>query len=161
MEPIQALRFRLINQTLEPYFQSGELVLLHCNYGYLCFTTKAMHAAFKNAGNGQWQDLEDLFYFTISFDAEDKDTLKKKGVEIELWCYANSDVRLAYASKIAGKEGLGTIYSKKGFDLVYKLPIIPLKEKAAEYQQNSELLCRTLTDFASNKIHAIERVLLS
>lgn len=161
MEQIQAYRFRLINKTLEPYFESGDLVLLHCNYGYLCFTTKALHKKFGNEGNGQWQDLKDLFYFTISFDAEDKDTLQKKGIEIELWCYAGSEVRMAYASKISGQEGLGSIYSKKGFDLMYKLPIIPLKEKKADYDSNSEILCKTLVDFIENKLPSIEKVLLS
>ena len=160
MEMIQSYRFRLINKTLEPYFESGELVLLHCNYGYLCFTTARMHKKFGKQGNGQWQDLTDLFYFTISFDAEDKDTLQKKGIEIELWCYANSDVRQEYIAQISGKEGLGSIYSKKGFDLVYKLPIIPLKEKKADYEANSQKLAETLIDFVNNKLPAIENALL-
>ena len=161
MEMIQSYRFRLINKTLEPYFESGELVLLHCNYGYLCFTTAKLHARFKNEGNGQWQDLKDLFYFTVSFDAEDKDTLKKKGIDIELWCYANSDVRQEYAAKIQGKEGLGVIYTKKGFNLVYKQSIIPLKEKKSDYDENSQNLVNSLLDFINNRLPNIEKILLS
>ena len=160
MQPIQAYRFRMINAVLEPYFASGELELLHCNYGYLCFTTKKMHARFRGQGNGQWQGLDDLFYFTISFDAEDKDTLEEKGIDIELWCYASSDVRAAYSAAMAGRMGLGTIYSKKGFDLVYKEEIIPLREKKADVDANNERLYNTLKGFLDNRIKGIEDVLL-
>ena len=161
MEPIQALRFRLINQTLEPFFQSGELVLLHCNYGYLCFTTEKLHRKYGKLGNGQWQDLTDMFYFTISFDAEDKDTLKKKGIEIELWLYAQSAVRNEYAARLAGRHGLGSIYSKKGFDLMYKLPIIPLKERKEEMEMNTMKLEETLVHFIEETLPTLETDLLS
>lgn len=160
MEPIQALRFRLINQILEPYFANGSLILLHCNYGYLCFTTANLHKRFGKSGNGQWQDLEDMFYFTISFDAEDKDTLKEKGIDIELWCYAPSDVRAEYGARLSGREELGSIYSKKGFDLMYKLEIVPLKEKKEEQALNTQKLQRTLLWFIQTKLPAIERAIL-
>ena len=76
MEAVQSARFRLMMQILEPHIQKGELLLLHVNYGYIVFTSKRLHQAYGNAGNAQWQDIKDLFYFTLSYDAEDKDTLK-------------------------------------------------------------------------------------
>lgn len=161
MEEIQATRFRLLNKLLEPYFESGRLVLLHCNYGYLCFSSDKLHLRYKNQGNGQWQNLMDMFYFSISFDAEDKDTLKEKGIDIELWCYAPSEIRADYASKLAGKCGLGSIYSKKGFDLMYKKEIIPLKEKKADYDVNTEKLRITLLNFLENELPGIEEALLN
>ena len=160
MEAIQATRFRMINKLLEPYFASGDLELIHCNYGYLCFTTRALHKRFGKLGNGQWQDLPDMYYFTISFDAEDKLTLKKKGIDIELWLYAQSDVRNLENERIGGKEGLGSVYSKKGFDLMYKQTILPLKEAKADQEQNNEILMAKLIEFVEVKLPRIEEVLL-
>ena len=93
MDSVRALALRLAFQEMEPLFSSGELILLADNYGYLAFTSKKLHRQFRAKGNGQWQGLDDLFYFTLCFDGEDKETLKAKGIDIELWCYGDSEER--------------------------------------------------------------------
>lgn len=161
MEKIRSDRFRLLMQVMEPYFDEKGLYLLHCNYGYLVFTTDKLHKAFGGRGNGQWQDIDDLFYFTISFDAEDKETLKEKGFEIELWCYSDTETRNAWNEIISGSYGLGRIYSKKGFDLVYREEIAPLKEKASERENNTAIMVEKLRRFLDETLPNIEKVLLS
>ena len=135
MEAVQSARFRLLMQLLEPHFQKGDLLLLHVNYGYLVFTSRRLHQAYGHAGNGQWQDIKDLFYFTLSYDAEDKDTLMEKGLDLEMWIYADTATRSAWNERLQGKAGLGLIYRKKGFDLIYKKEILPLNERKEDYSQ--------------------------
>ena len=160
MEAIQSARFRLMMQMLEPRFQKGELLLLHVNYGYLVFTSKALHQAYGHSGNGQWQDIPDLFYFTLSYDAEDKDTLLEKGIDLEMWIYQDTATRSAWNEKLQGKAGLGLIYRKKGFDLIYKKEILPLQENPADYYPNSEKLINSLNHFFSVELPSIERAIL-
>ncbi|MBP5091762.1 MAG: hypothetical protein J6328_04315 [Bacilli bacterium] len=161
MQPTQAARFRLIMQILEPYFQKGELYLLHCNYGYLVFTSKRLHQVYGHVGNGQWQEIPDLFYFTLSYDAEDKDTLEEKGIELEMWIYTDTATRSAWSEKISGKAGLGLIYRKKGFDLIYKKEILPLEERPEDYYANSEKLIVTIQRFLAEELPEIENAILA
>ena len=160
MERMQSRLFRRMMEVLEPYFASGRVELLHCNYGYLVFTSDKLHKRFKGKGNAQWQDIDDLFYFTISFDAEDKDTLKEKGVEIELWCYQSTEIRNAWKEIYEGEAGMGRIYSKKGFDLVYRQEIVPLRVPAGEETHYLAKLTADLTSFLEDELPEIETVLL-
>ena len=160
MEAVQSARFRLLMQLLEPHFQKGDLLLLHVNYGYLVFTSRRLHQAHGHAGNGQWQDIKDLFYFTLSYDAEDKDTLMEKGLDLEMWIYADTATRSAWNERLQGKAGLGLIYRKKGFDLIYKKEILPLNERKEDYYPNSEKLIATLNNFFATILPAIEKAIL-
>ncbi len=158
MKPIQAFRFRYVMTTLEPYFASGELLLLHCNYGYLAFTSKGLHAKFGKAGSGQWGDISDQFYFTISFDGEDKYTLKEKGMEIEFWDYGYQGQRDEINAKIS--SSLPVIYSKKGFDLLYKKILTPATEKVSEQEANNLAMKKGLEDFLQGDLAKIEQLIL-
>ncbi len=159
MKPIQALRFRYVMSTLEPYFANGRLLLLHCNYGYLAFTSSSLHDKFGKKGNGQWGDISDQFYFTISFDGEDKYTLKEKGIDIELWDYGYQDQREEINAKVA--SSLPVIYSKKGFDLLYKKTLTPFPEKVAEQESNNAYMKKGLEEFLQGELRKIEALLLS
>lgn len=158
MKQIQALRFRYIMSTLEPYFANGELLLLHCNYGYLAFTSKNLHAKFGKKGSGQWGDISDQFYFTISFDGEDKYTLKEKGVEIEFWDYGYQDQREEINAKVASY--MPVIYSKKGFDLLYKKTLTPAIEKISDQEMNNIAMKKGLEDFLQGDLRKIEDLIL-
>lgn len=154
MEDIKCLRFRLMMQVMEPYFQKDGLKLLHSNYGYIVFSTNKLHERFKNKGNGQWQDIKDLFFFTLSFNAEEK------GVKIELWCYSDSSVRKAWDDALAGRSGLYSRFSKKGFDQFYEYEIIPQVENKDDLLKNTERMIQELRNFFSFKLKEIETILL-
>lgn len=155
MEDIRCDRFRISMQIFEHYIQKYGIKLLHCNYGYIVFTTEKMHARFNNAGNGQWQDIKDLFFFTFSFNAEER------GNVIELWCYADSPIRKAWDDKVAHQAQVFSRYSKKGFDLFYDFEIIPERERPGTQVENTKKLINDLNWFLSSKIFEIEKVLLS
>ena len=159
MEEKRAERLRLLMREMEPYFASGDLLLLHVNYGYLAFTTKGLHRRYGHAGNGQWGEVKDLFYFTISFDGEDKDTLEKKGTDLELWCYGDKQ-RREEASSLYQGEGLGILYSKKGFDLIYRENWAPLKEKASEVEEDTKRMEGCLQSFLKQRLPRLEALLL-
>ncbi|MDY6429665.1 MAG: hypothetical protein SPL02_00635 [Bacilli bacterium] len=155
MEEIKCLRFRLIMKIMEPYFASKRIKLLHSNYGFIVFTTEKMHERFKNQGNGQWQDIKDLFYFSLSFNAENR------GNMIELFCYADAPIREAWNEKLAGRGQLYSRYTKRGFDSFYQLEIIPERENPALINENTRKLANDLIWFLDNKIIEIENILLN
>lgn len=159
MEEIRAWRFRYAMKTLEPYFENGSLILLHCNYGYLAFTSARLHASYGNSGNGQWGEVKDRFYFTYCFDGQDKATLQEKGTELELWDYGFQEDREAMQNKLGG--ALPALYSKRGFSLLYRKVLTPYPERKKDEQADNLALEEGLSAFLTRDLPSLESLLLS
>lgn len=159
MEPIESLRFRAIYQTLEPYFDSGRLILLELDSGYLFFTSDALHKRYGKAGSGQWLDIPDRFFFALNYKAAVKSGESKKSLDIELFDYGYKEEREALIALASGKAGIEVLDYRKGYTFLYQHRLFDGKEKKAEYEENTKKILQNLNEFLRVKLPELERAL--
>lgn len=159
MEPIEVVRFRAIYRTLEPYFDSGRLVLLEVDGGYLFFTSDTLHNRYGKAGSGQWADIPDRFFFALNYKAVVKNGETKKSLDIELFDYGYKEEREAFLNRAVGQEGLEALDVRKGYTFLYQHPLFSGKEKKAEQEENTRILLQNLNKFLNEKLPSLEKTI--
>lgn len=129
-------------------------LLLHADDGYLFFSTPSLHARYGGAGSGYWQDIQDLFFFTISFG------VKNKGYELELWLYGDQDVRKAALSRVVGREGLEVLETMKGHEKLYRLPFLTPAQAAKGKADAIQAGLAAFSHFLDEGLPRLEKALL-
>ena len=159
MEPIEILRFRAIYATLEPYFDSGRLLLLEVDGGYLFFTSDVLHRGYGKAGSGQWLEIPDRFFFALNYRPVVKNGETKKSLDVELFDYGYKEEREAFLTRAIGLEGLAELDNRKGYTFLYQHPLFSGKEKKAEQDENTQKILQNLREFLDVKLPALEKVI--
>ena len=159
MEPIESKRFRAIYAYLEPYFDSGRLLLLELDGGYLFFTSDTLHQAYGKAGSGQWSEIPDRFFFALNFKPVVKNGETKKSLDIEFFDYGYKEERDAFLNRVAGLEGLSALDERKGYTFLYKYLLFGGKEKKAEQEENTKKILQSLDEFLNVKLPALEKII--
>ena len=157
MTPVENARFRALYATLEPYFDSGRLVLLDVDNGYLFFTSDQLHRSYGNKGSGQWADIPDRFFFALNYKTVEKNGVPKKSMDIELFDYGYKEDREAFLSRALGREGIAALDERKGYTFLYQHPLLSGAEKRSE--ANTPLMLERLKDFIEHKLPALESVI--
>lgn len=159
MTPIESKRFRLIYATLQPYFDSGRLILLEVDGGYLFFTSDKLHSRYGKAGSGQWAEIPDRFFFALNYKAVEKNGEKKRSLDIELFDYGYKEEREAFLVRAMGQEGISALDERKGYTFLLQYPLFSGKEKKAEEEANTASLLQSLRDFINVKLPRLESVI--
>ncbi|MBR1847437.1 MAG: hypothetical protein IJ787_06960 [Bacilli bacterium] len=159
MQEIVSIRFRRIYATLEPYFDSGRLILLDLDGGYLFFTSDVLHKKYGKAGSGQWLDIPDRFFFALNYQEVVKNGENKKSLDIELFDYGYKEEREEFLSRMIGVEGIAALDERKGYTFLYQHPLFGGKEKKAEQEENTKNLLQKLDEFINFKLPALEKVI--
>lgn len=150
MIDVRGILFEKLTLKLSDYVKQGRIKLLHANEGYIFFTTPSLHKRFKDEGSGYWQDVNDLFFFTISFD------LKDRGVDVELWLYGYQDERKKWLDKIDGVSPLAVIEAMKGHEKLYRQSLSGKKVKAADIDS----IISAFDVFVASDLIKIENIIL-
>lgn len=159
MKNIESIRFRAVYAKLEPLFDSGRLILLELDGGYLFFTSDVLHKGYGKAGSGQWADIPDRFFFAMNFKPVVKNGEDKKSLDIELFDYGYKEDREAFLNHVNGVEGLAELDNRKGYTFLYQFPLFSGKEKKSEQDENTELILEKLDEFLNVKLPALEKII--